>query len=459
MPDLFAHLGAAPLTVSAVNQHARLLLERNFASVAVVGEVSNLKSVSGHRYFTLKDPESQLAAVLFRREAAALRFALEDGLRIVATGRLTIYPPYGRYQMVVDRIEPHGAGALQLAFEQLKARLDAEGLFATDRKRQLPLVPQRVAVITSPTGAVIRDIVQVATRRFPRAHLILVPARVQGAASAGSIAAALGLVARSAKRLGIDVAIVARGGGSLEDLWGFNDETVARAIVSMPVPIVSAVGHETDYTIADFVADQRAPTPSAAAELVFPLHSELVARLSRPLDRARRGLRRELQSLRHRLQGTRTRLGDGRNLTRDAQQRIGHVHLRLGETMRRRTLQHRLRLAGVAGRLEALHPRARVAQYGERMRTAKDRMIRAMRSRVSEGQRTLMAADQHLAALSPLAVLERGYAIVLDDSGQALRRAVDTAIGNSVHVRLARGALSAAVTAIDDIDDNGRPAT
>ncbi len=454
MPDLFERLNAAPLSVSEVNQQARQLLERHLARVAVLGEISNLKTVSGHRYLTLKDATSQLAAVLFRRDAEALRFALEDGLRVVATGRLTIYAPYGRYQMVIERVEPQGAGALQLAFEQLKSRLDQEGLFAAERKRALPLVPHRVAVVTSATGAVMRDIIHVATRRYPRADLLLIPARVQGPTSATSIVAALNHVAGHATHLGVDLIIVARGGGSLEDLWGFNDETVVRAIAAMPVPVVSAVGHETDYTLADFVADRRAPTPSAAAEIVFPVYSELLSDLRRPIDRAARALRRDLSGQRHRLSSLRARLGDGRRVVHDGQQRLALVQMRAGEALRRRVLRQRLQIVELNGRFESLHPRARLTHMRGSLRLVEERLVRAAKARIERQRTAIGAMQRRLDALSPLGVLERGYSIVLDARGHAVGRAADLRVGDEIQIRLAQGRLEAVVRATHPPDED-----
>ncbi|MEZ4271824.1 MAG: exodeoxyribonuclease VII large subunit [Myxococcota bacterium] len=302
------------LTVTQVNNLARNELERQFPHITVVAEVSNCKIISGHCYFTLKDRTSQLAAVLFKRDAARLKFALEVGQEVVVVGRLTIYGAYGRYQLVAESIEPRGVGALQTAFEQLKKRLADEGLFAVERKRPLPKLPARVAVVSSAEGAVIRDIIQVATRRCPNAQILLIPTRVQGRECATQVAYNIDRISRLTTSLGIDVIIVARGGGSLEDLWGFNDERVARAIVAAPVPVVSAVGHETDFCIADFVADARAPTPSAAAELVFPVYSDLQYSLQRYHHRSATALRRQIDNQRHHLRAVASPLERGRRL-------------------------------------------------------------------------------------------------------------------------------------------------
>lgn len=261
------------LTISELTHDLKEVLENIFQDVWVEGEVSNLRSPgSGHSYFSLKDAQSALRCVLFRNAGARLKFALSDGMQVIASGRIGIYGRDGQYQLYVDTLQPKGAGALQMAFEQLKARLAQEGLFDEARKKSLPFLPGTIGVVTSPTGAVIRDILQVLERRFPRAHVVINPVRVQGQGAAEEIARAVGEFNAWGQA---DVIILARGGGSLEDLWSFNEEVVARAIDASKIPVVSAVGHETDYTIADFVADKRAPTPSAAAEMVMPAEAEL----------------------------------------------------------------------------------------------------------------------------------------------------------------------------------------
>jgi len=261
------------LTISELTHDLKEVLENIFQDVWVEGEISNLRSPgSGHSYFSLKDAQSTLRCVLFRNAGARLKFALSDGMQVIASGRIGIYGRDGQYQLYVDTLQPKGAGALQMAFEQLKARLAQEGLFDEARKKSLPFLPGTIGVVTSPTGAVIRDILQVLERRFPRAHVVINPVRVQGQGAAEEIARAV----QEFNAWGqVDVIILARGGGSLEDLWSFNEEVVARAIDASKIPVVSAVGHETDYTIADFVADKRAPTPSAAAEMVMPAEAEL----------------------------------------------------------------------------------------------------------------------------------------------------------------------------------------
>ncbi len=452
-----------PLTVTQLNNQARTLLEQRFGAVTVVGEISNYtRHSSGHHYFSLKDRDAQLPAAFFRREASRLKFRLEAGMEVLVTGRLTIYGKAGRYQIIVERVEPLGAGALQAAFEELKRRLANEGLFAEERKRPLPVVPQRVGVVTSPTGAVIRDIVNVSTRRFPQARLLVIPTRVQGAESAAEIARAIGRAGEVAERYGLEVLIVARGGGSLEDLWGFNEERVARAIAACPIPVVSADGHETDFTIADFVADHRAPTPSAAAELVFPVRSALVEGLTRDLEGAARSLRRDLEARRLRLTAERNRLGDGRALTREPSQRLSEIQQQLEQRLRLRINAGRLRLGSAEKRLALAHPQVRLRGLRDRMTTAAERLGTAMRRRLREERRDLASATevavplhrrlqierrrlnasaQRLDALSPRRVLERGYAILLAPDGTAIKDPNQVEGGDALTVELAKGRL------------------
>lgn len=432
-----------PLTVSQANARARNLLENTLGRISVVGEVSGRKrGAGGHWYFALKDTHCQLSAVMFRREATRLKFDLEDGMEVVAHGRLTVYPAYGRYQMMVERLEPMGAGALQAAFEQLKAKLREEGLFAPDRKRPLPLVPRRVGVVTSANGAVIRDIIHVSRRRFPNADILLIPCAVQGADSSRSIARA---IRRASRHEDLNVLIVGRGGGSLEDLWGFNGETVARAIADSPIPVVSAVGHETDFTIADFVADLRAPTPSAAAELVFPVARELRGALRRDLDRGERALRRGLAHRRQQLASERHRLGDARGALREYSQSLSFARSRIDQLLRDRLNLERARLDRTERRLEERHPRVRLQEWRNRNEKVLAKLDASAMALLADAKARVDRAGARLHALSPLAVLERGYSIVLDEHGGALRDAGEASVGQRIRVRLHRGALDAEV--------------
>ncbi|MHC5040665.1 MAG: exodeoxyribonuclease VII large subunit, partial [Planctomycetota bacterium] len=323
------------LTVSALNRRIKGILQAEVGWVRVMGEISNLRTPrSGHSYFTLKDEHSQLRAVLFRGAARNVKFEIEDGLEVVATGEISVYEPRGEYQIVISRLEPKGLGALQLAFEQLKEKLQKEGLFDPDRKRPLPFLPRTIGVITSATGAVIRDICNVASRRFPGISILLHPVRVQGEEAAGEIAGAVETMNRIP---GIDVLIVGRGGGSLEDLWAFNEEIVARAVAASRIPVISAVGHETDFTICDFTADRRAATPSEAAELAVPRLKDLLDRLEVLAGRLRETLRRAFEGPRTRVEAAAAALDPARRLRwiQEKQQRLDDLAERLEGGSRR----------------------------------------------------------------------------------------------------------------------------
>ncbi len=439
------------LTVSELNALARGLLEEALPSVWVEGEISNLRRYpSGHTYFTLKDAASQIAAVLFRGSAPALRFRPEDGLKVLARGRVTLYEPRGTYQIIVEAMEPAGLGALQLAFEQLKSRLQAEGLFDPSRKRPIPALPRRIGIVTSPSGAAIRDILRVLSRRFANLEVVVAPARVQGPEAAGEIVEGI----RALNRLGgIDVLIVTRGGGSLEDLWPFNEEIVARAIVASRVPVISAVGHEIDVTIADLVADLRAPTPSAAAEMVVRSKQELAERIAALRARLLAGARllvgrrrRDLEAL-----GTDRAFDSVRSRLRDAMLRLDDAGLRLRDRLDRQALDGRHRLDVLRGRMapgrlaERLTGRRARAEAGARLLGA------AMEGRLRRGRDRVGAFSERLVALSPLAVLARGYAICRHAaSGAILKEAAAARPGDAVEVRLHRGRLGCEVTEVQE---------
>jgi exodeoxyribonuclease VII large subunit len=454
-------------TVTQLNQRAKELLERNLGAVQVAAEISNYRlDRSGHRYFSLKDPGGVLPAALFRQRAMGLGFEPKDGMQVMARGTITVYGPSGRYQMMVSQLLPQGEGALQAAFLALKAKLGQEGLFDAARKRALPVLPRRIAVITSPTGSVWRDIVEVGGRRFPNVPLLLVPSRTQGAECAQEVVAALSRVGQHAARLGIDVVIVARGGGSLEDLWGFNDEAVARAIVACPVPVVSAVGHETDFTIADYVADVRAPTPSAAAELTVPRRMELVTQLASLRGRMLQAVGRQLRHDRVRLRALAAELGDGRRLLWHHTQRLAGADTKVGHAMRRTLGKERAVWAQLQRRLAMLHPRLQLSQQRAAMSRVHAAMVHGMRGVLAHKERhlartvpdargqkhRLAAARARLAevtarmeALSPLAVLQRGYAIVTTPQGQVVRRQSDLAPQDLVDLRLHDGRIQARI--------------
>ena len=440
------------LSVSALNDRIKMLLEEEFASVWVEGEVSNLRRpASGHVYFTLKDAKSQIRAVIFRSpfDRGRMRptdFALEEGMSIVCRARMTVYPPRGEYQLILDAIEPRGLGALQKAFEQLKARLEAEGLFDPARKKPLPFLPARIGVVTSPTGAVIRDILTVTARRFPSVDILIAPVRVQGTEAPAEIIAAIGALQTAGP---VDVIILARGGGSLEDLAPFNDEGVARAIARSRIPVISAVGHETDFTIADFTADLRAATPSAAAELAVPMWTELRDHLAELGLRLARRLHQQTGRLRERVADFQARLRDPKRRLADARMALDDHLERLSLSVARIRWNSRQAWANLTARLEQKHPRSRIgekrlvlADLGKDLRGAWDKQTRQARN-LLQGQAAL------LSSLSPLAVLGRGYSIArrLPD-GLILRRAGDAACGQEIDLRLAEGNLQAKIIKI-----------
>ncbi len=439
------------LTVSELNALAQEILEGTFPSVWVEGEISNLRKYpSGHTYFTLKDAGAQIAAVLFRAASQTLPFRPEDGLKVLARGRISLYAPRGAFQIIVDALEPAGLGALQLAFEQLKARLLAEGLFDEGRKRPLPLLPRRIGIVASPAGAAWRDILKVLSRRFANLEVVLAPSRVQGEGASLEIVEAIRMLNRLG---GVDVLILARGGGSLEDLWPFNEERVARAIAASSVPVVSAVGHEVDTTIADLVADLRAPTPSAAAEMVVRSKSELAERIVAVRARLVSATRLRLTSARDELeQAGSARARDAvRDRLRDLSLRLDDLTGRLGAHLEHSTTEARHRLA-------ILRERMTPGRLAERLRlrqAAAEGLERVLRS--SMAARLLRARDQsagyaeRLQALSPLAVLSRGYAICrLQGTGAILKDSAAVRTGDAVSVRLHRGTLGCAVTEVRD---------
>jgi len=443
--DLFGKRAGGPrvYSVSELTREIKAILEGRFPSVLVKGEVSNLRAPSsGHLYFTLKDADACIDAVLFRTEARRLRFSVQNGLSLVARGRLALYEPQGRYQLVCDTVEPLGAGALQIAFEQLKERLQKEGLFESGRKRTLPFLPRRIAVVTSPSGAAVHDFLRVLHRRYPNLPVLIVPARVQGEGAAQEIARG---IVRAAKQPRVDVVVVARGGGSLEDLWAFNEEVVARALCGCPVPTVSAVGHEIDVTIADYCADLRAPTPTAAAELIARVKDELVADLAQRRARLARAMRGQLERREGVLDKLRARVADPRRLIGDRKLRLDRARQRVEDLLHDRIAVRHQALRALRERLQAQHPRERlhrlereVARLEEKLKSLAGRALAARRHRY-EG------LTARLDALSPLKVLARGYAVAFDERGHALQRAAQVQPGERVRVRLHEGELSAQV--------------
>ncbi len=387
-------------TVAEITAAIRGLLESQFRDIWVAGEISGVRiAASGHAYFTLKEAEAQIRCVCFRSALRYLPFKPADGVAVLARGNIDVYEARGEYQLLVEFLEPQGRGALQLAFEQLKKKLAAEGLFDAARKRPLPRIPRRIGIVSSPTGAVIRDIIQILERRFPGLHIRLYPALVQGEGAVEEVCRALDYFSRTRWP---EVVIVARGGGSLEDLWTFNEEAVARAIAACSVPVISAVGHETDVTIADFVADLRAPTPSAAAELVICTRERLLDQIDGAVHKLRQA----------------------------ARYRLGRAFQPLDELD--------VRLAG-------LSPQLRLARMAHRVEAARAAAAHHMASHLARARARLEPLAAQLVQLSPLRVLERGYAIVQDEAGRIVKEAAAAPAGTQLDVRLARGRLKAQV--------------
>ena len=435
------------LTVSELTAEVRTLLEERFIEVWVEGELSNSRVWNtGHMYFTLKDTGAQIKGVMFRSALRALRFAPQDGLRVVARGRVSVYDPKGEYQLVCEHLEPEGLGALQLAFDQLKQRLSVEGLFDPARKRALPVLPRKIGVVTSLDGAAIRDIVHVLRRRYPNAHIVIRPTRVQGEGAAPEIAAAISAIG---KVPAVDVVIIGRGGGSIEDLWAFNEEIVARAIARCPVPTISAVGHETDVTIADFVADLRAPTPSAAAEIVVARKDDFAARIDRLSHRVHSTMQARVHRCESRLRAIETRPGfaglRGRLAMRG--RHVGDVTHELSRAMRLRMAAAERTAQALERTLETFDLRRRLGRVRARLVAADSRLTAASATSRHRADRQLRGAAARLEALSPLAVLGRGYAVCWNaDRTAVIREAGAVASGAQVRVTLAHGELECAVT-------------
>jgi len=415
------------LSVSALNREARQLLEEHFALVWVEGEISNLsRPSSGHLYWSLKDDKAQVRCAMFRQSNRRLGFEPRDGLQVLVRARVGLYEPRGDYQLVVEHMEEAGVGALQRKFELLKQKLAAEGLFDPERKRALPTLPTRIGVITSPTGAALRDVLISLRRRFPAISVLIYPTSVQGDKAAGEIVEALG---RADERAECDLLILTRGGGSLEDLWPFNEEAVARAVAAVSIPIIVAVGHETDFTIAEFAADLRAPTPSQAAELAVPEQAELQHRLhglaellAKTMDRRLRTEQRRIDVLEHRLGRT-------------------HPGVQLAAKAER--------LAALTHRLQRAHPGLTLHARRAELESRRDRLVRAVRQLIVQADSRARLIERSLEALSPRATLERGYAIVTRaDNGTLVTSSKAMTSGAKIDVRLAEGELGATVDII-----------
>jgi exodeoxyribonuclease VII large subunit len=432
-------------SVSELNAEIRALLDAAFRDVWVSGEISGVRlAASGHYYFTLKERDSQLRAVAFRSAHRYWKFKPQDGLAVLARGRVDVYESRGEYQLLVEMLEPQGLGALQLAYEQLKKRLAAEGLFDPARKRPLPRFPRRIGIVTSPRGAAIADMINILTRRFPGLHIRLYPALVQGEGSVEDVCRGIEYFSGAAWA---DLLIVGRGGGSLEDLWTFNEEAVARAIAACAVPVISAVGHETDVTIADFVADLRAPTPSAAAELAVPTRQDTLERINSAEEKASQSLRYRLAMLDRRLrqQGIERAASALHRRVGRALQRIDECGYRLREMVRAVIDARERRRRQTEERLRRFDARPRLAAGRRQMEQFESAAERAIRARVARQRVAFEQLDSKLSTLSPLRILERGYAIVTNQRG-VVKDAASAPAASLIHVRLAKGELDASVT-------------
>jgi exodeoxyribonuclease VII large subunit len=433
------------LTGSELTARIRELLAKNFTDIHVQGEISNCREAqSGHIYFTLKDDRAQVRCVFFKQQRRGIKFRPEDGLQVTVRGSVSVYEARGEYQIYVENIEPVGLGALQLAFEQLKKRLEAEGLFARERKKPLPVLPSRIGIITSPRGAAVRDIVRILTRRFPNVHLTVFPVRVQGEGAAEEIVKALKFF--NQKKL-VDVLILARGGGSMEDLWAFNQEPVARAIAASEIPVISGVGHETDFTIADFVADVRASTPSAAAELVVQTRREFDKHIADLRETLASLIRYRLLEFSRRVHELSARRGFRRplDLLRQHRQRADEMTSRLALGLRARLELSRKRFTAAHLGIVSFDFRGKIAAFRLRLERCSaelgvwaERLLRRKRDRF---EKLLLQLNER----GPLKVLERGYAIATNASGAVLRDAAEVALGDTVAIQLHRGRLTTEV--------------
>ncbi len=440
MPELFPPL----LTVSELTRQIRSHVEHQFPSVWVEGEISNLRCPSsGHQYLTLKDQGSQIRAVLFRSQAQRLKFALQDGLEVLVLGRLTVYEPRGDYQLLLEMVEPKGIGQLQLAFKQLKTKLEAEGLFQESRKQALPEFPERIGVVTSPVGAALHDLLTIMHRRWPLAHIILVPVAVQGETAASQIATAIRTFNQGSPQFGqVDVLIVGRGGGSIEDLWAFNEEQVVRAIASSRIPIVSAVGHETDVTLADFVADVRAPTPSAAAEIVVPdslAVNDQVHQYSRRLEHTFKGL---VASMTVRVQNLRQRLPEPRLILGHFVQRVDELERLLYQRIKQRCRNIQILILQQQSAIWEANPLSTIQQKQGRVIDLNRQLVQRINNSILLGRHKVKISVSQLDQLSPLAVLARGYGVVKDlRNGKVLKKSTDSMVGADIHATLSEGEL------------------
>jgi exodeoxyribonuclease VII large subunit len=441
------------LSVSDLARQARLLIEERFNRIWVRGEISNLRRPgSGHWYFTLKDSGAQIRCAMFAGSNRQVRVAPTEGSEVILRGRVSLYEARGDFQIIAESLEPAGEGALRAAFDALKSRLEGEGLFAAERKRPLPTAPTHLAVISSPTGAALQDVLHVIERRFAALQVTLLPARVQGDGAEGDIIRALQRV----EQLGADLVLLTRGGGSLEDLWTFNLESVARAVAASPTPTVVAVGHQTDFTIAEFAADLRAPTPSAAAELITPSTAELLQQLSQYRARISRSFATEIRHRRETVQRLRAQLQDPHQRLQQNAQRTDDLDERMRLAMRRQLLQHRTNLSGLTRTLAARRPEPLITRLRLAVHNTQQRLHSALNAHVELHRHRWESAARTLQAVSPLNTIGRGYAVLSEDStGEWVTSATHAAPGSRLTAHLQDGSLQVAVTGHDP--DNGLP--
>jgi exodeoxyribonuclease VII large subunit len=447
--NLSVHTSSSPeikvISVSQLNGAIRGLLEGEFPLVWLKGEISNFKPhTSGHFYFNLKDSKAQISAVMFRGFNSHLRFKPLDGMEVMVRGKVTVYEPRGNYQIFVELMEPVGQGALQLAFEQLKKKLAAEGLFDQSRKRALPLMPRKVAIVTSPTGAAIRDMLTVLSRRFKGLDITIFPASVQGVQATREIVAAIELANRIG---GFDVMIVGRGGGSIEDMWSFNEEKVARAIAASQIPTVSAVGHEIDFTIADFVADVRAPTPSAAAEIIVKNAADLADRVGVHLRQLQNATAKRFSYIRSELRGFSKRLVDPQRRLQDLALRADELETRLENSMQRYLGDQRTKIERFREQLGS--PLLRLKSERVHLKNLDSNLVRYVRALIAQRQSHLREHASLLDSFSPLRTVARGYSIVTRPDGELITSAEKLVVNESIHVTFAHGTATAVVASID----------
>jgi exodeoxyribonuclease VII large subunit len=436
-----ALITAPVISVGELNRRARELVESGFPLVWVAGEISNFtRAASGHCYFSLKDAQAQVRCVFFRHKAALIDFALANGMQVEVRALPTLYEPRGEFQLNVETIRRAGIGLLFEAFERLKSKLELEGLFAQERKRRIPAFPHSIGVVTSPAAAALRDVLTTLGRRMPAIAVVVYPAPVQGEGSAERIAQA---IRTAAARAEVDVLLVCRGGGSVEDLWAYNEEVVARAIAQCPMPVITGIGHETDFTIADFVADLRAPTPTAAAAAASPDRAELSQRLDALRRRLARGLRHAIESRMQSVDYLGKRLVHPANLIVAGSEHLQHLRARLGGAIRHRLDVAAHRVQAIAARLGAARPD--LPGLAQRCRGLGERLCASTRLQLERRGQRLLAIRAHLEHLSPRAVLERGYSIVTTPQGEIVRDAARLALGERVRIAFARGAAGAKI--------------